>query len=124
MPSRAAAARYARALFDVALQESDPVQIERDLSAFAELLASNAELEGALTNPSVPATGKRAVTETITRKLGAAPPVSKLLALLADGDRLQIVPELLAAYRDRLIRSEEHTSELQSLRHLVCRLLL
>src|SRR5471030_1060224 len=25
---------------------------------------------------------------------------------------------------DRLIRSEEHTSELQSLRHLVCRLLL
>src|SRR5258705_8433041 len=25
---------------------------------------------------------------------------------------------------DRIIRSEEHTSELQSLRHLVCRLLL
>src|SRR5947199_4992263 len=25
---------------------------------------------------------------------------------------------------DRLVRSEEHTSELQSLRHLVCRLLL
>src|SRR5437899_5060484 len=27
-------------------------------------------------------------------------------------------------YRNRMSRSEEHTSELQSLRHLVCRLLL
>src|ERR1035438_10613846 len=29
-----------------------------------------------------------------------------------------------SAVRERTIRSEEHTSELQSLRHLVCRLLL
>src|ERR1035438_10852766 len=28
------------------------------------------------------------------------------------------------AWRDYVVRSEEHTSELQSLRHLVCRLLL
>src|ERR1035441_11115596 len=28
------------------------------------------------------------------------------------------------SYKDRADRSEEHTSELQSLRHLVCRLLL
>src|SRR5437899_8258717 len=32
--------------------------------------------------------------------------------------------ELVAAYRRGRSRSEEHTSELQSLRHLVCRLLL
>src|SRR5437899_2525204 len=31
---------------------------------------------------------------------------------------------LLARRTDKLARSEEHTSELQSLRHLVCRLLL
>src|SRR5262245_16164208 len=41
----------------------------------------------------------------------------------------QLVRELIAADMDVLIthgtpRSEEHTSELQSLRHLVCRLLL
>src|SRR5947199_6126347 len=29
-----------------------------------------------------------------------------------------------ASFRRNMIRSEEHTSELQSLRHLVCRLLL
>src|SRR5437899_8678214 len=32
-------------------------------------------------------------------------------------------PEHFAAHRE-VLRSEEHTSELQSLRHLVCRLLL
>src|SRR2546425_9583459 len=31
---------------------------------------------------------------------------------------------LILAHRDELIRSEEHTSELQSLAYLVCRLLL
>src|SRR5205814_9412950 len=36
----------------------------------------------------------------------------------------QQVKEGALAVRLKLIRSEEHTSELQSLRHLVCRLLL
>ena len=31
------------------------------------------------------------------------PMVSKLLALLADRDRLVLLPDLLAAYRDRLL---------------------
>src|SRR5262245_64854266 len=45
--------------------------------------------------------------------------------IIADREQSQIgdlQPGLLADLR--LLRSEEHTSELQSLRHLVCRLLL
>src|SRR5437899_6817681 len=40
--------------------------------------------------------------------------------------RLSVIPIQVPALRERRedIRSEEHTSELQSLRHLVCRLLL
>src|SRR5437899_9173349 len=46
-----------------------------------------------------------------------------------DRDRVQVsdlrpVPGLLRLARSIRTRSEEHTSELQSLRHLVCRLLL
>src|SRR5262245_25145279 len=44
---------------------------------------------------------------------------SVLLALPAPS-RDELAPELIG----QLVRSEEHTSELQSLRHLVCRLLL
>jgi F-type H+-transporting ATPase subunit delta len=107
MPSRASAARYARALFDVALKESDPVQIERELASFAGLMSSNAELHTALTNPAVPASAKRRIAEALGTRLNAAPPVRKLLLLLADRDRLGIVPDLLAIYRERLMEHQQ-----------------
>jgi F-type H+-transporting ATPase subunit delta len=102
MPSRASATRYARALFDVALKESDPVQIERDLASFAGLLSSNAELHGALTNPVVPASAKRQLVDVLTTRLAMASPPRKLLLLLADRDRLAAIPDLLDVYRERL----------------------
>ena len=106
MPSRASAARYARALFDVALKESDPAQMERDLGAFAALLSSNGELHVALTNPGVPVAGKRSLTDAIAARLDLASPVRKLLGLLAERDRLALVPDLLTVYRERLLEHQ------------------
>jgi F-type H+-transporting ATPase subunit delta len=106
MPSRASAARYARALFDVALKESDPVQIERDLASFVGLMSSNVELHGALTNPAIPVSAKRQIVEALAVRLDAAPPARKLLVLLADRDRLAIVPDLVAVYRERLMEHQ------------------
>jgi F-type H+-transporting ATPase subunit delta len=107
MPSRASAARYARALFDVALKESDPVQIERDLAAFAALMSDNAELHGALTNPAVPMSAKHRIADALGTRLNAAAPARKLFLLLADRDRLAIVPDLLAVYRERLLEHQQ-----------------
>lgn len=107
MPSRASAARYARALFDVALKESDPVQIERDLASFAGLMSSNAELHGALTNPAVPATAKHQITDAIGTRLNLASPVHKLLLLLADRDRLAMVADVVDVYRERLMEHQQ-----------------
>jgi F-type H+-transporting ATPase subunit delta len=107
MSSRASAARYARALFDVALKESDPVRIERDLSAFAELMAGNAELHGALTNPAVAASAKHKITDALAARLDMATPTRKLMALLADRDRLALVPDLLDVYRERLLQYQQ-----------------
>src|SRR5947199_4399906 len=39
-------------------------------------------------------------------------------------DAVRNLTNLFLAVSPRIVRSEEHTSELQSLRHLVCRLLL
>ena len=107
MPARASAARYARALFVVAQKESDPAQAERDLSAFANLMSSNPELHGALTNPGVSLAGKRAVTEAVSTRLEVSSPVHKLLVLLAERDRLTLVPDLLAMYRERLLEYQQ-----------------
>lgn len=102
MPSRASAARYARALFDVALKESDPVQIERDVASFAQLLSQNTELHNALTNPAIPASSKHQIVDALASRLTMAAPAHKLLLLLADRDRLAMMPDLLDVYRERL----------------------
>ena len=104
MTSRAVANRYARALFDVALSERvDLEQIERELSGFAALVESDAHLARVLTNPAIPTPKKRAVVERLIASAGPLlPQVSKLLLLLAERDRIALMPDLLKAYRNRL----------------------
>jgi len=104
MTSRAAGTRYARALFDVALKEADIEGAGRDLAGFAELVAGNDVLKRVLSNPAIPAAHKRAVVEQLLAKAGSVSPVVvKLLGLLADRDRLVLLPEIAAAYRNRLM---------------------
>src|SRR5215207_2674884 len=103
MTSRTAAARYARALLDVAIVESaDLDTIVRELDEFIAFLAQQPALDGLLLNPAVPAPRKRAAMEQIVQISGATPIVSKLLVLLADRDRLGLLKDLAAAYRDFL----------------------
>jgi F-type H+-transporting ATPase subunit delta len=113
MTSRAAATRYARALFDVALKErSDVEQVGRDLTGFAQLVAGHPLLTRVLSNPAVPAPRKRAVVDELLARDGASSPVvAKLLKLLADRDRLMLLPEVSAAYQDRLM---EHAKVLRA----------
>ena len=103
MSTRASAARYARALLDVVIKEGNPEQVEQEASAFAALMAGSPELQRALTNPGVPISGKRGVVTELAGRLTLSSPVTKLLLLLADRDRLAMVPDLAAVYRDRLM---------------------
>ena len=103
MSTRASAARYARALLDVVIKEGNPEQVQQELTAFADLLVQNPNLEKALTNPAVPVTGKRGIVKELASRLSLSSPPAKLLMLLADRDRLVVVPDLVAVYRDRLM---------------------
>ena len=117
MSTRASAARYARALLDVAIKESSPRQVEQDLAAFVDLVQRYPDLQKALTHPAVAAAAKRAVVQQLVDRLAPAPPAGKMLLLLADRDRLPLVPELLEVYRERLnehlqiVRAEITTAE-------------
>ena len=104
MTNSTAATRYARALLDVAVREkADVDQIERELASFVDLFAQYPALERVFLNPVVPAPRKRAAMEALTARVGVLPILAKLLGLLAERDRLVLVPGLLAAYRDRLL---------------------
>ena len=104
MTNKTAAIRYARALLDVAVKENaDLEQVERELTQFADLFTQYPLLEKVMINPAVPVPRKRAAVADLLTRAKFSPIVSKLLTLLADRDRLVLVPELLAAYSERLL---------------------
>jgi F-type H+-transporting ATPase subunit delta len=100
---RTAAIRYARALIDVAVKEhADLSLIEGQLAEFVALVSSHANLERVLLNPAVPAPRKRAAVAELTARAKLQPVLSKLLVLLAERDRLVLLPDLVSAYRERV----------------------
>ena len=104
MTNKTAALRYARALLDVAVKEQANLeQIETDLAGFAALFDQHPALAKVLLNPAVPVPRKRAAVADLLTRANFSPILSKLLLLLAERDRLVLLPDLLAAYRDRLL---------------------
>jgi len=104
MTSKTAAARYARALFDVALHEKADLElIEQTLAGFNDLFETQAALKRVLLNPAVPVPRKRAAMVELTALANAPTIPAKLLVLLAARDRLILLPDLLASYRERLM---------------------
>jgi len=105
MTNRTAANRYARALLDVAVKEQvhDLDAIERDLGVFTDLFVQHPALEKVLLNPAVPVQRKRAAVAELVARTNVQPVLAKLLLLLAERDRLVLLPALVAAYRERLL---------------------
>lgn len=102
MTRRRSADRYAKALFEVVLAEADPDRVGRELASVAGLARTHAELARALTHPAIPPQAKRRLVEAIAVRLELTPALRKLLLLMADRDRLGLLPELEETYRDRL----------------------
>jgi F-type H+-transporting ATPase subunit delta len=111
MSTRASAARYAKALFDIASAESTPEQAEKELVAFTDLVAAHDDLRQALASPAIPAARKRAVVEQLLDRQQPSGPVRKLLLLLAERDRLELLADLAAVYHERVM---EHLNVVQA----------
>jgi len=103
MTARTRAARYARALLDVALAEADPQVIEQQLSAVVDLFRGHADLWKVMTNPAVPVTRKQGIVAEMLPKLELSPVLNKLLTMMTGRDRIALLPDLLEAYRIRLM---------------------
>jgi F-type H+-transporting ATPase subunit delta len=89
-------------LLDVAIQESDPSAVEQELASVARAMAGSAELRRALTSPGIPQQIRVNVTNALTATMGVQPPLAKLLKMLADRGRLDLVPTMSEVYSERL----------------------
>ena len=104
MSLRTSANRYAKALFDVALQEqTDLAQVDRDLAAVVEMMSGSPDLALAAGRGSVSDAQRKAMMEAIARAMSLTPVVGKMLVLLANSGKLNLVPDLAAAFRERLL---------------------
>ena len=65
------------------------------------------DLQKAFANPAVPVTAKRAIVDKLLRQLNVTGPSAKLLLLLAERDRMAVLGDLVAAYRERLVDTAE-----------------
>lgn len=105
MTSGAAASRYARALFDVVLKEGGNVeQVQADFQQFVDLFKQYPVLASTLGNPAIPASKKQAVARALIERAGTiSPVVAKMILLLAERDRLALLPDIARTYRERLM---------------------
>jgi F-type H+-transporting ATPase subunit delta len=103
MSLRTSATRYAKALLDVAIQESDPAAIERDLAGIVGAMNGHAELHRVLTSPGTPQTARVSLVKALAERGQVQRPVAKLLAMLAERGRLELLPVMFEVYRERLL---------------------
>ena len=105
--SRPIARRYSRALLEAAKEparEKDTRApsadaLASDLRESAALLEKTPELKQALFDPLLSAARKRALVEAVWAKAGASPLLLRLLGLLVQNARLDLLPEIEAAFR-------------------------
>ena len=88
-------------------ERQDLAQIDRELCGVVTLLREQQRVQRALSHPAIPASRKRAVLESLLALSPVHAVLARLLLLLADRDRLVLLPELAEAYRSRLMDHQQ-----------------
>jgi F-type H+-transporting ATPase subunit delta len=104
MSLRTSANRYAKALFDVALQEkTDLAQVDRDLAAVVEMMTASPDLALAAGRGPVTDAQRKSMMEAVAKAMSLTTPVTKMMVLLANSGKLNLVPDLADSFRERLL---------------------
>ena len=104
MSLRTSANRYAKALFDVALEEkADLAKVDQDLEALVAMMQSSPDLAEASGRGAVTEAQRQSMMEAVAKAMALSAPVTKTLVLLAKSRKLNLIPDLAAAFRERLL---------------------
>jgi len=98
------ARRYARALLELAREAGTLDATGQELAAAAATF-DEPRLRAVVLNPAVDAGARRRVVDGVIGALGMSPSVVNLVKLLADRDRLPVLPQVAQAY-DSLVDAE------------------
>jgi F-type H+-transporting ATPase subunit delta len=100
--STTAAARYAEALFDLALEGKALDRVETDLKALSAAVAGSADFKAMLKSPVYDADAKARAIAAIADKAGASVLTKNFLGVVARNRRLFALEGVIAAFAQRL----------------------
>jgi F-type H+-transporting ATPase subunit delta len=95
---------YGTALYEAAEASGRAAEIERDLVAIRDAIASSPELMRLLANPAFPVNGKKAILLELAT--GSDPLVRNLLQVLVDHGRLTALTDVVDVFSARLRETE------------------
>jgi F-type H+-transporting ATPase subunit delta len=99
------AKRYARAFFDIAVEEGKIEDYGRELAAFASLIVQNKALQEFLANPIFELKSKKNVIEELLGRTRISGRTANFLRLLVDKQRVNLLGEVENAYREFMDKS-------------------
>ena len=91
----------------MALEEkADLAQVDRDLEAVVAMMEASPDLAAA-SNRGLTDAARKSLLEAVSKSMNLTTPVTKLLVLLAQSRKLTYLPDLAAAYRERLLAHQK-----------------
>lgn len=96
------AARYAKAIFELAKEAKTLPALEEDLDVLAETLESNAEFGDLISSPVYSRDDQASAVAEIAKKMKLSALVANLLALMASKRRLFVLPALIASVKEMI----------------------
>jgi F-type H+-transporting ATPase subunit delta len=94
MSVQTVARRYATALADVVIQQSEAREVQRELVAWEELLQTNSNLREVFANPTIALDQKRAVLNKVIEMAKPRPTTANFLKVLLQNQRLTELGEI------------------------------
>jgi F-type H+-transporting ATPase subunit delta len=88
------ARRYAVALADVAIERGEAADVQEELSSWGAMIASNALLKEAFSNPTVPYDQKRKLLEELVQRTKVRQTTANFLQVLLRNQRLSEINEV------------------------------
>ena len=93
------AKRYARAFFEIAREDGLYEKYHNELKLFSSIVTESKDLKDLLLNPVFDQAEKRAVVDSLLKKVDISNITANFLRLLVDKRRISILPEIESCYR-------------------------
>ena len=104
------AGRYAAALFELAKEQKQLDQVERDVATFQALLEASPELNRLVRSPVIAAEAQARALDAVLAKIGISGFTGNFLKLLVRNRRLFAVADMLRAFLSLLARERGEVS--------------